>query len=564
MRILPQEDVVRHMIVNKGRYALWLGAGASAEAGIETGTQMCTRIRDTLATANHIDSTDAVALDKWANDELKWSDLARRYLVCLRKGYPNPETRLAEFRRMFRDKQPSFCHHALALLMSKEYVHHTCLTTNFDHLIENAFAYHGLDCQGIRTTDECPFWSPNSDFSHVLKLHGDIDTRNILNTPGETMSIIGGMDKIVETMFSHLGLVVLGTTGNEYSIRSLFGSMRARASSGQGYLSFGLLWGIYLGSQRPRGMTNADVAWEVERRVVEGKVHPDIADMIRESDNDLFCFFPFWGTGDFLLGMMKLLAGHKNLYATALHHLDHEMRVRMTLEQAGLSEATVRDHLEKLRHHRKKPDDLGGHTIENALVAEGNSVTLHVSYGDVTSRSFMGSQHSSVRKAVISPDDTMLSAGGGVAYCLLTKAGSTQILNELGKFGEIPHGAVALTSGGALPVQFIFHCAALKIEDGPTYLVTPASITSCLEQVFGCVDRLCIGALWCPLIGAGTGVMAPLTSLQSIIDSAIKFDLGRPATATKLEIELVISREGVLPRHEVARELKKRKHFKLR
>jgi O-acetyl-ADP-ribose deacetylase (regulator of RNase III) len=92
------------------------------------------------------------------------------------------------------------------------------------------------------------------------------------------------------------------------------------------------------------------------------------------------------------------------------------------------------------------------------------------------------------RRAIISPDDTFLSAGGGVAEGIMNKAGMQAIINELKKFGRIEHGSIAVTSAGKLPVHYIFHTAAIDIQmnavqTGVKYQVSENSIYTATEKI---------------------------------------------------------------------------------
>jgi hypothetical protein len=75
----------------------------------------------------------------------------------------------------------------VSLLAARRVLRTTCLTTNFDKLLELAFAKQGeVECQAIRTPEEAAYWGGEPDKCYILKLHGDYDTHSILNTRDET------------------------------------------------------------------------------------------------------------------------------------------------------------------------------------------------------------------------------------------------------------------------------------------------------------------------------------------------------------------------------------------
>ena len=119
------------------------------------------------------------------------------------------------------------------------------------------------------------------------------------------------------------------------------------------------------------------------------------------------------------------------------------------------------------------------------------------------------------RRAVVSPEDTAISAGGGVAYALLQKAGQFNILNELAKLAPVDHGDVAVTSGGELPVHYIFHAAAMMIRRDATYLIAKADVFRTMSRVLELADALDVKVLWVPLLGAGVGSVPATGSLAA-------------------------------------------------
>src|SRR5262249_25175892 len=156
---------------------------------------------------------------------------------------------------------------------------------------------------------------------------------------------------------------------------------------------------------------------------------------------------------------------------TAMQQLDHEMRLRRVFSDAGLTDEAVTRHLAALRDQRERLKAARPRARPEQILSAASvrgSAELRVVYADISSRSLIGAEEfTGVRRAVVSPEDTFISAGGGVAYLLLSKAGSQTILNELAKFAPIPQRTVAVTSGGALPVQYVFHAATIKLgSDG--------------------------------------------------------------------------------------------------
>ncbi|HEX3083730.1 MAG TPA: SIR2 family protein, partial [Pyrinomonadaceae bacterium] len=451
---------------------------------------------------------------------------------------------------------PAFCHYATALLMAKDFIDKTCLTTNFDHLLEHAFAELNLiDYQSIRNDAETQFWNQADRRCFVLKLHGDIDTNNILNTKEETLEISENMRRVVSNLLRNKGLVVLGAAGNEKSIWKLFESLEEGIKNDASLLSFGLLWGVYMGPKKPSAISESDLQSLVLNRIHETGINRNIVDLIERSTNGLFALFPVWGAGSFMLDVVSA-TDRRGIVGTAMRYLDHEMRLRHIFMGAGLSENTVDKHLTALSEQRRKISTATSSTNDHEEVLKvthtSSRLICRVLYGDITSRRLLGSaKFGTGRRAVVSPEDTYITAGGGVAFGLLKKAGKLLILNELSKLSPIKHKSVAVTSGGHLPVQYIIHAAALRINEGPSYIVSGDDVKATVEAVFAKAIALEVGIVWVPLIGAGVASLSPIESLRGVLEAVRAAACQAGEFVDVFTVVLVIFKERLLPRSEL-------------
>ncbi|MEP6667930.1 MAG: macro domain-containing protein [Chthoniobacter sp.] len=418
--------------------------------------------------------------------------------------------------------------------------------------MENAFAQQGVaDCQSLRSDSEKDYWEDREGRHFVAKLHGDIDTNNILNTAAEIMVISKANADFFNNVTADSGLVVLGASGNEQSVRDLFRQAVSKEAQQRKVLSFGLLWGVYMGNDKPERLSPEELQTLVQKRV-ETEVHPDIAEIIEYSSNELFCFFPVWGAGAFMRDLIEYFRSDRDLFATAARYLDHELRLQRVFSEAGYPNDAVEKHLRSLREQRKRIDSapplrrLEPETVVNAQKKSG-PLHVRVVYGDITSRGLLGDgDFPQLRRGVVSPEDTFVSAGGGVAYGLLAKAGPSLILNELAKFTPVEQASVVVTSGGNLPVHYILHAAALKIAKDATYLVTQDDVRNTVKAAVEKADVLKIGLLFVPLLGAGLAPLTPHQSLDGILQALRMHNTNSP-----LRVDIVVFREKELPRNEV-------------
>jgi len=553
MRIISDAAAIMQIGSTDNRYLCWVGAGGSVEAGVRTAAGICEDIRKEFIEARQKEGLKPKEIEEWIDEKLHWQDSGRRYLACIQAREPNLAKRVDFFRRVLQNKQPTFFHHAVALLMARGRLKRTCLTTNFDHLLEHAFAKQGIvECQSLRSDSEKVFWEDREDRHFVVKLHGDIDTQNILNTAAEMLVISRTKVDFFWKVTAGAALVVLGASGNEQSVRDLFRQAISPEAQAANVLSYGLMWGVYMGMERPEGLSENQLKDLVKKRI-ETEIHRDIVEIIKTSTNELFCFFPVWDAGSFMWNLTDAFKNDRALSSEAARYLDHELRLRRVFTQAGYPKDTVEKHLRLLREQRQKlsapprwrtePETIL--TVENSADGLGVCVT----YGDISSRALLADGGlPGLRRAVVSPDDTFVSAGGGVAYSLLVKAGPDLILNELAKFTPVEQTAVVVTSGGSLPVHYIFHAAALKIDMNGTYLVTQEDVRKTVGTALKEAVALGVELLFVPLLGAG---LAPLSSRESFeaILQAVR-DGPRPS-GKRLRVNVVIYQERLLPRHEV-------------
>jgi O-acetyl-ADP-ribose deacetylase (regulator of RNase III) len=539
--LAPTHEVVRRIRDAKGAFVAWIGAGLSLEAGIKAGNDVCEEIKSRLAGAAKAGDPDA-----WAREHLDWDDPSRRYAKCLTL-LGTPADRINYFRHIIRGVQPSFSHHAIALLMQRGRLKRSCLTTNFDKLMEMAFAQQAVsEYQAIRSEDEKQYWG-YEDKNYVIKLHGDYDTANILNTADEAIRIPKALQEVGTALLRRGGLVVLGSSGYEKSVITYFDDLRLNAD--RSILEFGVYWGIHMGDHRPPGMTSEQEISELRATIARGSVSRSIIDNAQLAANDRrgFKFFPVWGGGQFLFELIEEL-GDTSLAAEARRYLDHKMRLRDVLSRGGLSTDAIDVRLRRLEQRARQERQQGSPAAASPEHAwqgcrEATEHRVDVLYGDLASHSLLAFPLGDGRRAVISPDDTFLSAGGGAALTLLEKAGKTPLLSE-----------VVVTSAFNLPVNYIFHAATVALKtDGSSNTTTEdvkATTTSALRAAHALATRI----VFAPLIGAGTEAVPASKSLSAILAAFADFIQGTPTFP--LDLAIVIRQEAELSRNEVGEVLK--------
>ena len=356
--------------------------------------------------------------------------------------------------------------------MAGDYLSRTAITTNFDKLLENAFADIGKsECQAIRMSDEVQFWLKESDKCYVLKLHGDYDTHNILNTEDETVTLDSEMVKKAQVQLSNAGLLVLGSAGREKSIHTFMDTLATDEAKAAGILGHGLLWAIYVGPGRPTRLNENDLAKLIDDKIENGAIGTDVIRLMkrRAKDQPIFAFFPIWGCGSFLWNLMHLILDEPSLLE-AEQYLDHELRIGEVFRRRGLSDVAIQRHIKALMMANKKVRLLGNSSPPPDYVLEATTTDkitrVLLAYGDISDENLLrNSKQNDNLRAIVSPEDTCLSVGGGAALSIAHKAGLRRILHDLYKFAPISQGSTAVTSAGRLDVQYLIHAASVDVSE---------------------------------------------------------------------------------------------------
>lgn len=550
-RIVSDRVAAAQILEANGAYHAFWGAGLSVEAGVPSANQICDVIAKNQLRINEFG--DDVPFDRddvrtWLLENLSWNFPDERYATCIRAQYPNPADRVEFFRRILAGVPPSFAHYGAALVMNQGIMARTCITTNFDKLLEQAFAAQGLrECQPLRTASEVQFWRRDSEHCFCLKLHGDYDTHNVLNTLAETVRMDDLLRAGAADLVKHRGLVVIGLAGYEKSVFSFFDDLTTEANINRGSFGRGLLWGVFIGP-KPRERWNSQQIESAVRTAIErGEIGPQIKKMMSRmaTSQVQFAFFPVFGSGQFLIDLIEM-SGSRNLIGQAEPYLDHEMRLRRVFGRAHLSPERVDEHIRNLKKPKPGSTNVDGRSrrVERAFELNQNGRRVWLAYGDIASRSYLGHQSFGDEiRAVVSPDDTFLSVGGGVAVELAQRAGMRATLYEVSKFGPVPQGESRVTSAGSLPVHYIIHAATIEVSnDG--YRVTADDVRRTFRDILRRAAALSVEVLSVPLLGAGVAGLSAEDSFRGLLEGYNDL-LSEPVPKT---VVFVIYSESLLAR----------------
>ncbi len=217
--LTPSVMLATYMHAQPGVYALLLGSGVSTGAGVPTGWGVVQELVRRVAAASGGDDAAAEAAEDpegwWARNgegELGYSTL----LEALAPTAPARQGILADFFEPTdedRDegvKVPSRAHHAIAQLVKRGIVR-VILTTNFDHLMEQALDAAGVSPQVIARPEAVNGMAPLAHApATVIKLHGDYKDLASRNTPDELGTYPQEWVTLLTQVFDEYGLLISG------------------------------------------------------------------------------------------------------------------------------------------------------------------------------------------------------------------------------------------------------------------------------------------------------------------------------------------------------------------
>jgi NAD-dependent SIR2 family protein deacetylase len=257
---LPQ--FLRYLkICPSGQMSFFLGSGASVQAGIPTGSTFvwefkkeiyCSvtgtsqeRFRDLQSESNQKllqNFFDAEGSNPKLYDPSEYSHY-------FEKCYPLSPSREQFITKLVSNKNPSLGHICLGNFIINGKVKNVW-TTNFDGLIEAGIFYHSpaFSFRILSSVNKDSLSKKNNlDLPNIYKLHGDFRYDNIKNTLQEVKSLELAMNNELESSLTIGGLVMIGYSGCDESIMSIF----ERNVSNTNFFPNGLVWLKHKNSKLP-------------------------------------------------------------------------------------------------------------------------------------------------------------------------------------------------------------------------------------------------------------------------------------------------------------------------
>lgn len=221
----PSVTLAMAMHAQAGVYAVLLGSGVSAGAGVPTGWGIVTDLVRLAAAAQ--DPHDVGAANAAADDPETWWQERHEgplgYSGLLEQLASTPSMRQSLLSRYFEPQMPdeadaaheeargpSPAHRAIARLVAKGYIR-VVVTTNFDRLMEQALAEEGVDPQVIARPEAVDGMKPLVHSpATIIKLHGDYRDVQTLNTSEELRTYPFEWRTLLTQVLDEYGLLAAG------------------------------------------------------------------------------------------------------------------------------------------------------------------------------------------------------------------------------------------------------------------------------------------------------------------------------------------------------------------
>lgn len=123
--------------VDRPRFALFLGAGASVESGVKAISGMLLDFKRKIFECDCPEIRTEKERDVWLKEQDWYKAKSSEYCKLFERAYPKERDRQLYIERLIEGRKPSFGYVVLSNLMARNYIN-TIITTNFDDLVYNA------------------------------------------------------------------------------------------------------------------------------------------------------------------------------------------------------------------------------------------------------------------------------------------------------------------------------------------------------------------------------------------------------------------------------------------
>lgn len=231
---IPFDDFARRFSIRAKNLMWFLGAGASASAGLPTAMDMIWEFKQSLflsqnpgsgyASSNLSDPVVRNRIDAHLTtiDGLPPPGASNEYAALFEAAYPAESDRRTILDAKLSGAKPSYGHMALGTLM-RHGQSRVVWTTNFDSLVADACAKvydttSALTSIDLDTANQAQQLLADERWPIEIKLHGDFRSRRLKNTDDELRQQDAQLRSMLVDSSKRFGLIVCGYSGRDDSV----------------------------------------------------------------------------------------------------------------------------------------------------------------------------------------------------------------------------------------------------------------------------------------------------------------------------------------------------------
>ena len=143
--------------------------------------------------------------------------------------------------------------------------------------------------------------------------------------------------------------------------------------------------------------------------------------------------------------------------------------------------------------------------IKDQAAVVDNEVVYSARFGSTELKVFSGNILNTSAAAIISSDDTLLSATGGVAKAVVDAAGN-EVRRRLRfiRGTDVPRGSVVITYGGRTRFEYILHAVTLTKARDYTEYPNTNEVSALVSRTLEVCDGLGVTSVAMPVLAGGT------------------------------------------------------------
>lgn len=197
---------------HQSRFCFVLGAGASKESGIITGQELVD-IWDEALRERNLDSYTEWKSKNGITDETKYSFYSEYYEERYRR---HPKEGLNFLEKMMESSSPS-CGYVILAYILTETINNVVVTTNFDHLTEDAVTYYAQKMPLVLGHEALSGYANKTARPTILKIHRDL-LFDPANTPRAVNELNPNWKPALVSLLKSYHPVFIGYAGNDHSL----------------------------------------------------------------------------------------------------------------------------------------------------------------------------------------------------------------------------------------------------------------------------------------------------------------------------------------------------------